>query len=438
MNKNRLRSFLTIGIIIALLVIIPGCKSEKKTLTGTYATVAEETTKKVENKNWNAEDLSVILKIDKDKKEIALKSLNSKKEYSVIYTNGTSIQNRHGNELLIDEVLVGEIVDVYYMAGTQKLIALKESKSAWENTSVKKWNVDYDKKLITIGEEEYHYDDNLLIESGGKKLEIRQISGVDELIVKGIDRNIKSIIVSRGHGFIKLTDETNLIGGIVSVGTKIMTVITSDMVIVAPEGEFLLTASKNGVGGSVLVTVKKDDEVTVSLSGFVGEIVRNGAVKLNVTPEDSNPVLYLNGVKTDFSDILNLPYGNHKFEIKSDDYDTFTKIVTVDSAYRTINVDLSETETETDESETETAEETTVETETKKTTNKLIIKTPESASVYIDGNYVGKVPLETDKITGTHVILLRKTGYENMVYNVEFTDDSKDVTLTLPELTLSE
>lgn len=424
-KKGIFSMFLLCAAVVFLMV---GCDSNN----GTYVKTTEEVTTETTKENWNTQDLSIITGIDKNKKEIAMQSVISGKEYTVYYNNGTSIQNRYGAEMLIDHVLVGEVVDAYYTSGTQKLYRIRESEESWENTTVTKWDVDYDKKLITIGDTIYEYDDQLFIDSDGKEIEINEISGLDQLIVKGIDKKIISIIVSSGHGYIKLTDETNLVGGIVSVGNKIMTVITEDMIIVAPEGEFTLTASKDGVGGSTTVNVKRDEEITVSLSGFSGEVVRDGTVKFTITPSSSNPVLYIDSVKTDYSDLVEVSYGSHVLTVVSDDYDTYQEVFTVDSIYINKAINIS------GEDETEEETETTTISDSSSDANTVTVSTPVDASVYLDGEYMGKVPISFDKETGSHVLVLRQTGYDSMVYNVTFADDSEDITLTLPELTESE
>ncbi len=423
--------------------VFGGCvKREGNRNTDSKETTTEETTTET-NKRYNAQDIVVVTDIDTEKSQISVKSIqNNGKIYVLNYTSGTSIKNKYDTEVLISKIGIGEIVDVYYVAGTQKLIAIQESNAAWENDSVTNWDMDYDKMLMTIGEDNYQYDGNLFIKSGKKIIDIKNISGVDKLVVRGIDNKIYSIYVEKGHGYVRLTDTTNMIGGIVDIGGKIITVITEDMVIAAPEGEYDLTASKNGKGGSVKIKVERDDEVTVSLSGFNGEIEKNGAVKLNILPEGVSYNVFVDGKEVDISEVVDLPYGVHRLKVTSDKYTDYTEEITISSIYMNKTIDLStgeevknDGEETTANSETETTGESTT---TAAGDNQVTITKPEGASVYVDGIFKGTIPFTMTKVPGTHSFILRQTGYESVTYTVEFSDDTKSVSLVFPAMETSE
>jgi len=223
-----------------------------------------------------------------------------------------------------------------------------------------------------------------------------------------------------------------------------MTVITDDMVIVAPEGTHTLTATKNGKGGSKEITVSRDEEIIVSLSEFQAEATRYGIVNFTVLPDDAEALMYIDGVKRDYSDILELSYGSHTLILTSNNYDTYQKTITVASSYTNIKIDMSGASTEetTDSSEETTTkgaysteEETTVSTGTGTYNNTIYIVAPANANVYFDGIYKGTAPLSFTKSSGTHTIVLMKTGYETKVYTVYLDEGNEDVILSYPSMT---
>ncbi len=434
--KNKKTFILFMMLLMAMSLLFVGCVKKKnngKTSAGLNGNESESETTTDKEKRYSSEDLIIITSIDTDKSQIAVQSIKDGNKYILNYTSGTSIQNKYGSELLMSQMMIGEVADVYYVGGTQKLIAIKESDTAWENTTVTKWKVDYDNNKIEIGGVSYKYDEMLFVNSKGRNIDIREVSSVDKLIVKGIDKQIYSVIVDVGHGYIKLTDTVNMVGGIVEVGTSIMTLITEDMIIVAPEGEYTLTASKSGVGGSTSVTVLRDDEVTVSLSSFQGEVIRNGSVNFTVKPDGIEASMYIDGTKVDYTELVDLSYGKHKVVIRSNLYDDYTAYLTVDSIYINKTFDVSGST-----SDETTAAETTTTVANTTYNNKVTISTPEGASLYLDGVFVGTIPVSFTKASGSHVMILRQTGYDTVVYNTEFSDDTKDVTLTLPAMELSE
>ena len=425
--KRQRQIFLISIITILCLISITGCVKRKKTPSGNVDIQTESTTD--DNVRYNTQETAIITEIDTKNSQISVVSISdANKKYVLNYNNGTSIKNKYGSEIMMSQMYVGEVVDVYYIAGTQKLIAIQASLKMWENDSVTKWNIDYDSKIMTIGENNYKYNEDLFIESNGKKISIDNISNVDTLIIKGIDSQIYSIVVKTGHGYIKLKDVTNLVGGIVEVGNKLMTEITEDMVIVAPEGEYTLTASKNGKGGSTKVNVKRDDEVTVSLSGFQGEIEKNGSVKFAIKPEGTSVNLFIDGKEVNVDEAVDLSYGVHNILITSDSYSDYKEKITINSLYINKTIDLSEVEEETDTDTTSSGNEN----------NKVTISKPDGASLYLDGMYMGAIPYTFTKEAGTHVVILRQSGYDTVVYNIELSDDNKDVNLSFPNMEKSK
>ena len=62
------------------------------------------------------------------------------------------------------------------------------------------------------------------------------------------------------------------------------------------------------------------------------------------------------------------------------------------------------------------------------------IDAPEKVEVYLDGNYVGISPCSFKKTSGSHVITLRKTGYETRSYTVQVDEEEKDVSYSFVDL----
>ena len=434
-------------LVIIICISISGCKSSGKTTNGQEMGGINKPTETttVEDVRYNATDQVIMLNINTNKMEITVKSIGSDTKYTLTYSGGTRIRSKNDVELTMSQMQVGQIVDVYYVNGSQRLIEIKESTTAWKNDSVVKWKVDYERKIITIGSDSYRYEDTLFISSNGQQINIDEISDVDELIVRGIDSRIYSVVVGMGHGYVRLVDDTNMVDGIIEIGNKIMTVITKDMVLVAPEGTYTLTATKNGKGGSKEITVIRDEELIVSLSEFQQEATRYGSVNFNILPEDSEAVMYIDGEKKDYSDLVELSYGKHILKLESDKYNTYQKTITIASIYTNITVNMDGGEETTTDSEKTTTdgekttsnsseEETTVSMGTGTYNNTVLIVAPSDATVYVDGVLKGKSPVSFSKTSGSHTILLMKNGYKSKVYTIDLDDTKEDVILSYPDM----
>ena len=213
----------------------------------------------------------------------------------------------------------------------------------------------------------------------------------------------------------------------------------------APEGVFNLTATINGVGGSKEIQVLRGQETVVSLGSFEQAVTRYGSVKLNVLPEDAEATLTVDGVEMDYTELLSIPYGTHTLKLTSNNYDAYTKQITVSSVYSTINVNMSG-EDETSDSTTQpgtesgTGDNTTSEDETTGVSNPggnnglICITAPEGAKVYFDGAYMGVSPISIDKVEGEHTIIFKRDGYVTKSYTVDVSNDTEDMILSFPAM----
>lgn len=435
--KHIVGSILMPLLCVALLF---GCGKENNEKKVT-ATTTEQETQAAER--YNTVDKVILLSVDTSNSTISVRGVgDTGKLYILNYNSGTGFKNKYDGDILISQLELGDILDVYYVAGTQKLIMAQACKDTWENDTVTVWDMDYDSRIMMIGGERYQYNDSTLIISGKKLIDIKQISGVDTLVVRGKDKQIYSISIKTGHGYIKLQDTANMVGGMVDIGGKIMTVITENMIIAAPEGEHTLWAAKDGKGGSTTVKVERDQEVYVSLSGFQGEIEKNGALNLNIYPSNVNCNIFVDGVEYTEEGVIDLSYGRHVLRITSDKYEDYVETIVINSIYTNKAVRLDGSTDTTEEEDTDSKETTSGsvigETGTVANDNTVTVNNPEGASLYIDGDFVGIIPLTMEKKSGEHSAILRQTGYKSVYYNIEFSDDTANVSISFPSMEENE
>ena len=459
MSKKK---YMFLFLFLSCLLLFSGCVKRTGSSRGTAGLYKDkkeaETGEADADKQAGTSDIVVVAYIDMQASQLTVQSVKDGSLYTLNYSGSTSVKNRFGTEILVQDLQQGEIAEVSFTSGKQKLLSIKETETAWENNTVSKWSIDHDAKIISIGSDKYSYDDNLLVLSNGKKIDVHQLHSVDSLIVKGIDKQIYSINVKVGHGYIKIMDEMNLLGGLIEVGTNIMTVISENMIIVAPEGSYTLTASKNGVGGSVEIVVNRNDETMVSLAGFQGEVERQGNVKFNIQPEGTQYNVFIDSDAVDVTEPVPLSYGKHKLVITSDKYTDYTEEIVISSIYMNKTIDLSNsanTQETTSSEETTTQETTTKEDSTKESdsdketqrredgvetstgdsdNNYIVVSGPANAEIYMDGIYKGKAPVTFQKASGSHIFVIRAEGYTTTAYSYTFDNTARDVYIKFPDL----
>lgn len=422
---KKTKRFKELSVLIAVIILcITGCGEGKENeivngneIPGSNNSVTDET---------NIPDdllLYTVMNIDTEDEKIIVESINDNKKIVLTYTGGTSIKNRYGDEVTVSKLVPGEIVELDYNRGTQKISSIIITDQVWEYTEVREFTIDADEGILTTGNKNYSIDENAMAFSNGLEIGIGEINERDEITLKGYGTIIYSIIVTKGHGYIVLENTESYVGGLIDIGSEIVTKIENDMVITAPEGTYTLTVTKNGSGGSQEVVVIRDTETTVDISRLQTAL-EMGGIKFNITP--STAKLYIDGTFTKYSDPVSLSYGNHSFKIVATGYNTLFGNINVNKTYTTKTFTMNQTET------------TTTETTSAGTTSQqATISEPLGANVYFDNVFKGIAPVTFDVTSGSHTIVLRKTGYTSKSYTVTIPNDGKDVEYGFDDLVAS-
>src|SRR5574344_189431 len=122
-------------MILTILMILAFCGCGKKS-DNRQTTTIEET---AANQRYNNTDTAVVIGIDLEEMHISLSSLSQGTTYTLSYSGGTKIRSKNDVELTMSQIAVGELVDVYDVLGSQRLIEMrseerrvgKECRSRW-------------------------------------------------------------------------------------------------------------------------------------------------------------------------------------------------------------------------------------------------------------------------------------------------------------------
>ena len=442
----------------------------------------------------DSEDLvyeSVAMLVGKDEQKHTLKfmAVDSDKLFELEYTGTTPILSKHGSMLTIDEIPLGEILDVLYSIHSRELYQLQVSDQAWTLTDVTKFEINEDEKRMDIAGSTYKLPKTAIVSYKNELASFMDVTNVDTLTVKGKDRKVCSIIVERGHGYVRLQNDSYFEGGWIEIGNDIVKKVTEEMLIPVPEGDYHVRLTNRGYAAEEDVTIERDKESVIDLSKVNIKEVAIGHVSFTIVPDYAQ--LYIDGQMTDYEDRIPLEFGIHhvhaelagyesvdtnirvsdkyaNIEIsleKEDDKDsttnrtsptpTPTPSVTVSPTpagdatptptpiaplTRTAPTDLSGSTTDASTSSSSTTSTTASSSSTTAATvisnsRKMYVESPEGAEVFVDGIYIGIAPVLSMKPeAGSHVITLSKNGCVTKSYTIAVADDDNDVTLSFSDL----
>lgn len=405
--------------------------------------------------------LAVVKEIDTQNKRITLFDVDRQEALVLDYTGGTNITDKYGQVIAMSQIEIGSMVDATYRQDKNRLTDMNISTKAWEYVGVNNLGIDREADTMKIATTLYKYNKDLTILDGQEFIPIDDLAEQDEVTIWGNEETIWSITVTRGHGRVVLEDYEPFLGDNITIGYESMQQITDNMVITVREGLFNLTVENGAYSATKSIRVNRNQVTYVSLADLGPDAPMHGQVVFDITPFGAD--LNIDGVLTSYANPIELLYGKHDITVSLGGYTSYDGVLNVDSAGKTIKIDLPENSSTDKASVTETNTQTPITgadtgtgTDTTGTSgseptvtpavtssadqqitdpnHKVYVQNPVGASVYLDGEYMGASPCNFNKIIGSHVLTFIQEGYETMSYTVEIADDGKDQYITMPAL----
>ncbi len=370
--------------------------------------------------SFDTEGIAILVESDPEEKKVTLYDPEATETYILDVVGTSSFADKYGEPQALSQLKPGDVVKVTYIREIMRLNSMQQALEGFAVQEAEKYALDWDRQEVTIGKSRYRLPENVLIFSEGKQITYMDLNEVDILSFQGMGSSIYSIVVEKGHGYLRLDNEADFIDGFIEVGQSKITKITEDMLLTVPEGAYQVTIGHNGGGGTKHVTIGRNQEVTLDIGDLEVVQAQYGSVLFSTDIEDTS--VYVDGRLISHAMPISLQYGIHQVIAKAEGYETLTGYFKVNKPTQNVDLTLEKKEEETEK-------------ETKE--YKVHINEPEGAEVYLDGNYIGIAPVSFKKEAGSHTITLRKNGYETRSYTINVDKEKKDSTFTFADLVVS-
>ncbi len=411
--------------------------------------------------SYDSADTAVVMFSDQQNKSVTFMNMDTGKQYTLYYDGTTYIKDKYGSPMTISQIRQGDVVDVNFLKGRRQIASMQLSPAAWVYDNVENYDLGGVNKTASIGSTTYSLPDDVVVLSEGERVEVMDIVMQDVVSIQGIDHEIYSINVERGHGYLRLKNDQPLIGGWIEVGNSVIREITEDMLLVVPEGEYQVLLSNNGASCTKSVIIERDKEIVLDVGDLEIPENKTGRILFSVTPSEAK--VTIDHEEVDISRAVELPYGIHQVHLEATGYDSLTKYIQVGSEYAKISFELEKQKEEDSKyptiSQNDVEEEPDVLTEEDKPKanerdsvssnsvssvsqntvsasngNKVYIDSPKGVEVYLDSVYMGVSPVRFKKEAGRHTITLRKSGYKTKSYTIYLYNDKEDITYSFTDL----
>lgn len=383
--------------------------------------------------SYDSADTAILTEKNRDDSTVTFLNLNRSKYYTLSMDGTTRLTDKYGESVSLEQIQVGDIVDVTFLKSTRHLTSMQLSPEAWTNNGVSRYEMDHVRGEVTIGEDIFKLTDNTQYISLGHPIEKMDLNAADVLNFQGIGNQVLSVSVEKGHGYLRLVNDENFVGGWIEIGQSVVRQIAEDMLLVVPEGSYQVSISHRGGGGMKSVIINRNEEATLDIGDLAVAEVQTGMLLFSISP--SKATVYIDGTETDVSGPVTLDYGIHQMIVKADGYKSITQYIRVGQASAGINVVLESMTAAEDNKDKDTDKDKDKNVTDASTGNyKIHVDSPDDVEVYLDGNYVGIAPCSFKKVSGAHVITLRRTGYTTRSYTVQVDNEDKDLSYSFADL----
>ena len=425
-------------LFLGALLLLIGCSKPEETALQT-----EETTKTEEYELEKADslDYAAIVKIDEKSQAITYKNIATGRNYTLSYNGATSMQNRFNEEIVAGQLREGDLVEVTFLKNKKLARKVLLDKACNIMEEIDDFSINRAASTMMIAGQQYEFSKSLAVLSEKEEVGLMDINDADMLRAHVVDHTIYSLVIDKGHGYIRLVNDEYFIGGFIEVGQDIIKPVTEGMLLAVPEGTYKVLITNKGYGGEKEVVVERNKETQIDVGDLKGEIVKTGKILFLITPGDAK--LSIDGRETDYSQPVELEYGIHQIVLKADGYATLTKYIKVGQELANIEITM-ETGESVDVSEVEGSSKGQDTGNSSVSANSPVspslskysvyIDAPKGAELYLDGTYVGVVPASFSKESGNHTITLRMSGYQTRSYSIQIDDEEKDVTYSFSDL----
>lgn len=344
---KRLGAFL----LILMMFLMTSCgKTEGKLVTGGENTAVSSEEETEAEEDSTSDTIYIIEAMDMAEETLTLLSTSTGSIYRYPYSLTTKFLDQYGNSASWSRFVIGTAVQISNPATSGALTQVQMSDATWTYEDITRYSIDTSKNLMTIGDSNYKLLDDTVTFSNDAVSTIDTIGDSDTLRVVGLDNQIYSIVITTGHGYIKLMNTELFDGSMLQIGSKLYTRVSDGLTIEVEEGTYTVTAANNGYGGSADYTVTRNAETVINLEDLKGEGPKYCDLSFTTSVEGAS--VYLDGELMALGEVKQVQYGTHSLQVVAEGYESWNKTLYVNSAKAEIVLELTEEDETTEDSTT--------------------------------------------------------------------------------------
>lgn len=287
------------------------------------------------------EDVYIIEKNDQKNDRLTVMNIVSYREFRYPYTITTEFLDKYGDTAAIEDFKSGMAVTLDATGRYGTLATVQKTDAVWEIDDLTDYSFDTSHELMTVNGEKYHLPETTIFLDGDMVTSADNIEpGADTLRVVGDDKKILSVAIAKGHGYLTLTDTKLFDGSLIEIGTDTITEVADNKSITLPVGTYNVTIANNGWGGTKKIRIKRNVDSYLSLDSMKGKGPKKCSLTFDISVKGAK--IYLDGKRVKKDKAMDVVYGRHTLTVVAEGYDTWQRVLVVNSKKATIVLDISD------------------------------------------------------------------------------------------------
>ena len=341
--KKIMPIFLVVMIVLTIVIFSTGNnkKTSNKNNEPSKGAVATTTLPK---EKYNDRLVGVITGMVSDEQKLTIHSIKYDQKMQFFYNGATDIRNKFDTVIAASQLQIGQIVEIAYERDSSKLIKIHEYKDSWEYKNLSNFKFRESGNIVLINNAKYKFTDGINITMDGTIIDKSKLIEGDEVTVRGVDNYVWSMVVTKGHGSVKFSNYDELIDGKVMIGNFDAVELKEGTIIDVTEGVYDVLVVKGAMRGEKMVTVKRNEVVTIDLGDVYLEAADTALVNFKISPSNCN--LYIDGVRKSYSKAIELEYGEYDIEVQKEGYKGYSGVLKVNESGVNVAINLVKIEDE--------------------------------------------------------------------------------------------
>ena len=185
--------------------------------------------------NYDSADTCLLVEQDEEENTMTFLNLELGRRYTLSVDGTTRFMDKYGDGLSKEQVEPGDIVDITFLKTQKHLTTLQLSTQSWTYTEVERYEINSVRGWVSIGAETYRITSNTQYLSEGRPIEEMDLNPSDILTFQGIGKQVLSVKVEKGHGYLRLENDASFVGGWIEIGQALIQRISEGMLLLVPE-----------------------------------------------------------------------------------------------------------------------------------------------------------------------------------------------------------